>query len=275
LSNTIQKAPAAALILLLHALPLSLLFTGARRRDWVAFGVFYVVILFALGAGLHRYFAHRSFKTSRTFQLLLALLGACFFGDPIGFSGRHRLHHRQSDTERDIHDPRRGFWHAWMGRLLDEGYSEQEILAATRDLAAYPELLWLHRYFPAVGILSAALVWWAGGYTMLAAGYGLSCCLIAVHGASAINFFGHTAANRRYHTPDRSSNNAFLGVVMFGEGWHNNHHHSPGAARAGFLWYEVDVLYYMLRVLDRLGLVWDLREAPAAARLRILMEVNP
>lgn len=261
-----RRLPSTVFLLALHAAPLSLLYTGARRRDWIAFGIFYVVVLFALGNGLHRYFAHRAFKTGRGFQFFLGILCTSFFGDPIGFSGRHRLHHRYSDTERDIHDLRRGLWYTWVGRLLEDGYSKSEIFEATRDLTRYPELLWLHRYYPVVGFSAAALVYAIGGYTMFAAGYCLSVCLIAVHGASAVNFFGHQAKNRRFDTNDRSSNNALLGLLMLGEGWHNNHHAFPAAARSGLLWYEIDILYYLLRVLAWLGLVWDLREAPAAAR---------
>jgi stearoyl-CoA desaturase (Delta-9 desaturase) len=265
-TNAWRKAATALIVLVLHAASLSLLYTGVRRRDWIAFGILYVVVLFSLGNGLHRYFAHRAFKTGRAFQFLLGLLCTSFFGDPIGFSGRHRLHHRHSDTERDIHDLRRGLWYTWFGRLLEDGYFEDEILEATRDLTRYPELLWLHRYYPVIGFAAAGAVYAIGGYTMFAAGYCLTVCLIAVHGASAVNFFGHQAANRRFHTNDRSSNNAWLALLMFGEGWHNNHHAFPAAARSGFLWYEIDLLYYMLRALAWLGLVWDLRDAPAAAR---------
>ena len=261
-----QKAPPAAFAAVLHLAPLSLLHTGVSRRDWIAFGVLYAVALFALGGGLHRYFAHRSYRTSRGFQFFLAVLGACFFGDPIGFSGRHRLHHRHSDTARDIHDLRRGLWYTWIGRLLEDGYPEAEILDATRDLARYPELLWLHRRCAWIGVGAAATVWGLGGYTMFAAGYCLALCLVGIHGASAINFFGHQVRPRRFGTDDLSSNNAWLGVVMFGEGWHNNHHAYPSAARSGILWYEIDLLYYGLKLLSWTGLIWDLHEVPDAVR---------
>jgi len=260
-----EKAGAVVFLLGLHAAPLSLVWTGARGRDWAAFAVLYAMVLFGLGAGAHRYFAHRAYRTSRGFQLALGVLSACFFGDPIGFSGRHRLHHRHSDTERDIHDLRRGLWYVWVGRLLDDGFSEDEILGATPDLTVYPELLWLHRWYPAVGGAAAGLVWALGGYTMFATGYCLSVCLIAVHGASAINYFGHRAGNRRFETGDQSSNVPFLGLMMFGEGWHNNHHAFPGAARSGLMWWEIDLLYWALRGLSATGLIWDLREAPRAA----------
>jgi len=261
----LQKLVSAAGILLLHVPALTLPFIETSWEDWVASGVFYLLVLFALGVGLHRYFAHRAFKTSRAFQFVLALLGSAFFGDPIGFSGRHRLHHKYSDTERDHHGPRHGLWFAWFGHLLEDGYEEQEILGATKDLAKYPELVWLHRYFYLPGVATAALIFLLGGYSIFAA-YCLGWCLVAIHGAFAVNYFCHLGGRRRFETEDNSSNSILVAIMLLGEGWHNNHHRYPGAARAGFFWYEFDGLYYALKVLSWLGLVWDLREVPEAIK---------
>jgi stearoyl-CoA desaturase (delta-9 desaturase) len=250
-------------VLAFHVPPATLAFTGVSRRGWVAFGCFYVLTLFVLGAGLHRYFAHRSFATSRAFQLALGLACAAFFGDPVGFAGRHRLHHRHSDTERDFHGPRRGFWFSWIGHILEDGFPERQLLRATPDLTRFPELVWLHRYGAAVGLAVAAATIGLGGWDVFAAGYCLAWCLVAVHGASAVNYFGHRAGRQRYATGDRSANCALLGVLLFGEGWHNNHHRFPRAARAGHRWYEPDPLYWMLRGLASFRLVWDLRAVPA------------
>jgi fatty-acid desaturase len=260
------RALRAAFIAGLHAPALALPWLATTPAHWIAFAVAYVVILFALGGGLHRYFAHRAFRTSRAFQLVLALLAASCFGDPIGFAGRHRLHHRWSDTERDFHGPRRGLWFSWLGHLLEDGYSERALLAATRDLARYPELRWLHRWFFVPGLAAGGLIWLGGGFAMFAAAYCLPWCLLAVHGASAVNYVCHTRGRRRYATGDRSTNHPVLAVVLLGEGWHNNHHHYPGAARAGFFSGEVDGLYWMLRGLAHLGLVWNLREVPEHVR---------
>lgn len=260
-----QKLISATGILLFHVPPLTLPFIETSRNDWIAFAMFYLLVLFALGIGLHRYFAHRAFKTSRAFQFVLALLGGACFGDPIGFSGRHRLHHRHSDTERDYHGPRHGLWFAWFGHLLEDGYEEREILGATRDWAKYPELIWVHRHSWLLGGAAAALIFVFGGYSIFAV-YCLSWCLIAVHGSFAVNYLCHLGGRRRYETEDNSSNSALVAVMLLGEGWHNNHHRYPGAARAGFFWYEFDGLYYLLKLLSWFGLVWDLREVPYAIK---------
>lgn len=259
------RALRGGFVLALHLPPATLALTGMGARHWIAFACFYPLILFVLGAGLHRYFAHRSFATSRPFQLVLALACAAFFGDPIGFAGRHRLHHRHSDTERDFHGPRRGLWFSWIGHILEDGYAEEDLLRATPDLARFPELLWLHRHGGAAGLIAASLTLALGGWAVFAAGYCLAWCLVAVHGASAVNYFGHLGRHQRYETGDRSSNSALLGVLLFGEGWHNNHHRFPSAARAGHHWYEPDLLYWMLAALAGCGLVWDLHSGPQPA----------
>ncbi len=250
-------------IALLHVPPLTLLWLPTQRGHWIAFAIGYVVALFALGAGLHRYFAHRAFRTSRAGQLALGLLAAACFGDPIGFAGRHRLHHRWSDTERDLHGPHHGLWAAWIGHLLDDGYAERDVVAAAPDLVRVPELRWLHRWAFVPAVVTIAAVWAVGGWTMLAAAYCLPWCLVAVHGASAVNYVCHRFGTRRFATADRSTNNALVGLALLGEGWHNNHHRFPSAARAGLRWWELDALYGLLRALERLGLVWDLRPVPA------------
>ena len=258
-----HKYTTAAVAALFHIPPLTLLSTGAGRRDWIAFGVLYLANMFALGGAMHRYFAHRAYRTSRAFQLLMAVLGSVFFADVIGFVGRHRLHHRNSDTEADVHSPLRGWWQCWVGSLLDDGVPEQVVLENARDWTRYPELVWLHRYFFLPGFATAALTWWFGGYTMFACAYCLI-FLVSFHGPSALNWLGHRGDRRPFDTGDLSSNSLFLGFVLFGEGWHNNHHQFPNSARAGLHWYEFDGVYYWLKLLSWVGLIWDLRQPPAA-----------
>lgn len=248
----------AALVAALHLAPLGVLVTGTRAGDWVACVFLYLLSSLGVGVGLHRYFAHRSFRTSRAFQLVLGLLAATAFGDPVGFSGKHRLHHRHADTERDVHTPRRGFWSCWFESLWDDGLSERDVLRVTRDLTLYPELRWLHRFFFVPALATAALTLLVGGYSMFAVGFCTSRVAI-IHATSAVNYFGHRSGRRRYATPDDSTNNAWLGVLAFGEGWHNNHHRHPRAARAGVAWWELDGFYYVIRALAWAGLVSDVR----------------
>ncbi len=254
-----HKGRALGFITFMHLVPLTLFYTGTRAWDWALFGVFYIVTIFALGGILHRYFAHRGFRTSRWFQFILAVFVGTVFADAIGFSGKHRLHHRFSDTERDVHGPKQGIWFCWIGSLLDEGYTEEEVLQVTRDLTAYPELLWLHRYFYLPGILTAAFVYLAGGYAAFVTVYCLN-FLVAVHAPSAVNYFCHKGGRRSFETQDNSTNRMLLGYLFLGEGWHNNHHYCPASARLGFRKYEFDAVFQLLRLLAALGLIWDLRE---------------
>jgi stearoyl-CoA desaturase (delta-9 desaturase) len=256
-----QKFLPAAGILLAHLIPFVLLFTGLRAADWIAFAVLYALVNFGLGLVLHRYFAHRCFKTSRAFQFVLAWLSASFFGDPIGFAGKHRLHHKYSDQPQDVHSPRQGAWHCWIGSLLDDGREEKEILRMARDWTRFPELLWLHRFYFVPGLAMVAAAWLLGGIQSV----GVYCLafLVGLHGPSAVNYFCHLGRNRRFLTGDDSTNRLSLALLLFGEGWHNNHHRYPLSARSGFAWYEVDFHFYTIKLLELCGLVWDVKTFPA------------
>jgi len=260
-SKSLPLTVPALLIFLLHVLPVIALVRGTHLRDWIVCAGVYLLASVGVGVGLHRYFAHRSFQTSRGFQFILALLAGMAFGDPIWFAGKHRLHHKHSDTNLDVHSPDQGFWFCWFSSIFDHGYSDKEILARARDLTQYPELMWIHRHYYVPPVAVAVATYVIGGYSMFAIGYCVS-LLLALHGASAVNYYCHKGRNRRYKTQDRSTNNAVIGVLTFGEGWHNNHHHYPGSARAGFFWWELDAFYYVLKILSTVGLVWNLREVP-------------
>jgi stearoyl-CoA desaturase (Delta-9 desaturase) len=259
------RARDTAFIVALHAVPAVAVVLGTTVRDWVACAVFYVVAAMGTGVGLHRYFAHHAFRTSRTFQFVLAVLAGTAFAEPISFAGKHRLHHRHADTDGDVHSPRQGFWFCWFGSLVDEGYRSDEVLEMARDLARYPELVWLRRWFFMPGVAVGAATWWLGGFSTFAIGFVLSRALL-LNLVSTVNFFCHLNGTRRYATGDASTNHALVSLLTFGEGWHNNHHHYPGAARAGFRWWELDPVYYVIRALAWLGLVWDVREVPPHVR---------
>lgn len=257
-STAREKLFITAGLMALHTPPLTLFFTGVRKQDWVAFGIVYLLSIWALGGVTHRYFSHRAFQTSRVFQFAMALLAGAFLGDPVEFAGKHRLHHKNSDTDDDPHSPRHGLWHCWIGNLLDDGYTTEEKLEAVPDLTKFPELMWLHRYWLATGLAAAAIVYAIGGYTMFALAYCLN-VVLRVHLLASVNYFCHRGG---VVDGDASRNSLWLAIVFLGEGWHRNHHRYPGAARSGFRWYEVDALYYIIRALEWVGLVWNVRSAP-------------
>lgn len=236
--------------------------TGIHLTDLLIAIALYALRMFAITAGYHRYFAHRSFKTSRVFGFLLAFLAqSSAQRGVLWWAGKHRHHHRFSDTDDDVHSPvRRGFWHAHMGWFFAAQHRRTD-LDAIRDFARFPELRWLDRlpYLPPV--LLALAVFAVAGWSGLIVGFFWSTVALW-HATFSINSLAHVIGRQRYVTGDRSRNNWWLALLTFGEGWHNNHHHFQSAACQGFRWYEIDLSYYALRLLSLLGLVWDLQTPP-------------
>ncbi len=224
----------------------------------------YLLRMWAVTAGYHRYFAHRSYKTSRAFQLILALLGAMSMQNgPLWWASSHRRHHKHSDTQDDPHSPAlHGLFYAHIGWIFDRTKPAPRDYSNVRDLMRFPELCFVdrHEWMP----LSAyALACFAiGGLPGLEWGFVVS-TLAVFHATLLINSLAHVWGSRRYATADGSRNNGWLALVTLGEGWHNNHHHSMTSARQGFRWWELDVTYYTIRLLSRLGVVWDVREPTA------------
>ena len=248
---------------LAHLACLAAIWTGVHTTDLIIAAGLYALRMFGVTAGYHRYFAHRSFKTSRAFAFFLGFLAQSSAQRGIlWWAGNHRQHHRFSDTDNDVHSPvLRGFWHAHLGWFFTEKHRDTD-LAAVPDLAEYPELVWLdrHTYLPAV--LTGLVVWLMAGWSGLVVGF-LWSTVVLWHATFSINSLAHVVGRRRYVTGDHSRNNLWLALLTFGEGWHNNHHHYQSAARQGFRWYEIDVSYYLLKALAAAGLVWDLRSPPA------------
>jgi stearoyl-CoA desaturase (delta-9 desaturase) len=231
----------------------------------LAVGV-YFVRMFVVTAAYHRYFAHRAFKTSRPFQLLLAIAAqSAAQRGVIWWASHHRWHHKHSDTPRDVHSARlRGFWYSHMGWLLSDDWTETDSTLVA-DLRRFPELRFLNRavieILPTVALALGFLL--IGGAPALIWGYMVSTVLLW-HGSFAINSLSHVFGRQRYATGDGSRNSFLLALLTTGEGWHNNHHHYPSSANQGFRWWEVDVTYYLLRAMSLVGLVWDLRRPPRA-----------
>ena len=256
--------PAAIPFALAHLTALGVFWTGFTTTSVIMCVSLYLIRMWALTAGFHRYFSHRSYKTSRAFQFALAFLAQTSAQrGVIWWSAIHRHHHRYSDTPRDVHSPRHtGFFFSHLGWIFSRQKSKADY-STVQDLTKYPELRFLdrHPYFPAVllGIGCFLFEGWPG----LFVGFFLS-TVILYHGTFSINSVAHVAGNQRYVTADDSKNNWWLALITLGEGWHNNHHHYQSSTRQGFFWWEVDISYYMLKALSWTGLVWDLRAPPAS-----------
>jgi stearoyl-CoA desaturase (delta-9 desaturase) len=249
----------------IHASCLLALWYGPSTSNLVlCFSLVFLRTL-AITAGYHRYFAHRSYQTSRAFQFVLAFLGTTATQKgPLWWAGNHRIHHKYTDRPgRDVHSPRDGFWQAHQGWIFDDRWGASP-LEQIPEFSRYPELIWLNRWYIVGPISTAVFCWAVGGWTGVLWGFSIS-TVILWHLTYSINSVAHIWGSRRYDTPDDSRNNALLGLLALGEGWHNNHHHYCSSARNGFFWWEIDVTYYVLRALAAVGLVWDLRDVPARA----------
>jgi stearoyl-CoA desaturase (delta-9 desaturase) len=249
--------------------------------SWAAVGTaiaLYFVRMFAVTGFYHRYFAHRTFHTSRAGQFLLAVMGnASVQRGPLWWAAVHRHHHQHADEDVDVHSPGvHGFlWShiGWMtsSRNFPTDYNR------VKDLARYPELVFLNRFdmvvpfFLALGTIAWGCMlerFWPGLHTsgtqMLVWGFFIS-TVVLLHGTLCINSMAHTFGRRRYETEDESRNSLILALITLGEGWHNNHHFCMTAARQGFFWWEIDITYYLLKMVSWTGFIWDLHPVPARA----------
>ena len=256
--NLVRTAP----FFLAHLVCLAVFFTRFHWSYLIVCLALYYVRMFFVTAGYHRYFSHRSFKTSRVFQFILAFLAMTSTQKGVlWWAAHHRHHHRYSDTDEDLHSPTLfGFWWSHVGWILSDRYNvtRADLIG---DFYRFPELRWLNKYFLVPPVALAVALFLIGGWGLLLWGYFVSTVLLW-HGSFTINSLSHLFGKRRYNTTDTSKNNALLALVTMGEGWHNNHHHFMASVRQGFFWWEVDGTYYLLRVLSWFRLVWDLRMPP-------------
>ena len=256
--------PATIPFVLVHLACLGAIWTGVTTQALVAAAALYAIRMFAVTGGYHRYFSHRSYKTSRVGQFVIAFL--CQTSAQRGvvwWSAIHRHHHLHSDTEHDVHSPRHhGFLYSHVGWIFNPS-SWKPDYGTVRDLTKYPELVLLDRftYLPAFTLGFGMWLW--GGWPMLVVGFFWSTVAL-YHGTFFINSLAHVHGSQRYLTGDDSRNSLFLALITFGEGWHNNHHHYQSSTRQGFKWWEIDITYYILKALSWTGLVWDLRAPPKA-----------
>jgi len=262
-------------LLFLHLMCLGVFWVG---WSWTAIGVallLYCVRMFAITGFYHRYFSHKAFKTNRFWQFIFGALGnASVQRGPLWWAAHHRHHHRFTDQEQDVHSPsRHGFWWSHIGWLTSKANFPTNYKYVA-EWAKYPELRWLNRYDTVIPVLLALALYIFGallerfapqlgtnGLQMLVWGFFISTTVL-LHATVTINSLDHMFGSRRYDTQDTSRNNRLLALITLGEGWHNNHHHYAVSARQGFFWWEVDITYYALVLLARLGIVSDLRSVP-------------
>jgi len=246
-----------------HLVPFLAIFTGITRTALILAVVTFTTRMFCITAGYHRYFSHKSYRLNRFWQFVLAFGGTMASQKgPLWWAAHHRNHHRFSDTERDVHSPRRGFWWSHVGWILCDKYNQAD-MSQIRDFAKYPEIRFINKH-DWIGPWTLAITCYLiGGWSGLVIGFFAS-TVVLWHVTFTVNSVAHVMGRRAYETEDTSRNTLLVALATGGEGWHNNHHRYPWSARQGFRWWQIDMTFYTLRVLSWIGIVHDLRPVPAA-----------
>ena len=235
-------------------------------RNIAAFGIMYfLAINVGIGMTYHRLLTHRGYRVPRWLEIALTTCGTLALeGGPIFWVATHRVHHQHSDQEGDPHTPQDGSWWAHMGWIVSGRalHSETALLGRyVPDLTRDPAQRWLSKYhwlpltlsgFAQLGI-GYALAGVKGAIGMLLWGTFLR-VVIGLHSTWLVNSATHLFGGRRFETKDESRNSWWVALLTGGEGWHNNHHAHPVSARHGLVWYEFDVNYYGIWILEKLGL---------------------
>jgi stearoyl-CoA desaturase (Delta-9 desaturase) len=267
----------------MRCIPFIILHVGCLGVLWVGWSPFaawsavalYFVRMFAVTGIYHRYFSHKTYSTSRIGQFLLAVWGGTTVQrGPLWWAYHHRHHHQHSDEAEDAHSPHvHGFWWSHIGWITSRRNFPTDY-SKVKDLAKYPELVWLNRFDTAVPLLFAVTIWGIGWWLEThAPGLGTNRWQLLVwaffisttalfHGTSCINSMAHLMGRRRFDTGDDSRNSWILAFVTLGEGWHNNHHRYQSATRNGFYWWEIDITYYLLKALSWTRFISGLKPVP-------------
>lgn len=270
--------PVVAGLASMHVLALGTLFPQLFSWSGVAWFVgMYIVTGMGITLCYHRLLTHSSFKTYKWLYYTLVIIGMLAWeGRPILWVGRHRVHHGHSDKEGDPHSPRHGtFWaHVFWVTLKNPKGDVLAMNTVKGDLLRDPvlvqldKLFWLPQTIFSVAIFTLGTWLYDGqtGLSWLVWGVGLRTTFV-YHVTWMVNSAAHLWGYRNFtQTDDDSRNNPFVAVFAFGEGWHNNHHAVPRSAAHGMRWFEFDPTYWVIRILETLGLVWDVVKPPPVAR---------
>ncbi|MEO7412657.1 MAG: acyl-CoA desaturase, partial [Opitutaceae bacterium] len=269
----------------MRVLPFVILHLGCLGIIWVGWSpvaviaaiALYFIRMFAVTGIHHRYFSHKTYSTSRFGQFLLAVFAVTTVQrGSLWWAYHHRHHHQHSDGPDDAHSPHvHGFLWSHIGWITSRRNFPTDY-SKIKDLAKYPELVFLNRFDLVVPVLFAAALFLTGfalerfapgfntnGPQLLVWGFFISTTVL-FHGTACINSMAHLMGKRRFKTDDDSRNSFILALITLGEGWHNNHHRYQSSTRNGFYWWEIDATYYGLKILSWTGFIWGLKPVPVS-----------
>src|SRR5438045_3132295 len=254
-----------------HIGAVAALFVFSWKALLLAMVLWWVAASLGIGMGYHRLLTHRGYKTPKWVEYFLTICATLTLeGGPIFWVATHRIHHQYADKEGDPHSPIDGTWWAHMGWILTGKSMHHD----TRTLAHYvPDLandkfhVWITKYHYVPMIMLAIALLATGGLPLLMWGIFVR-TVLGLHATWLVNSATHMWGSRRFSTPHISTNNWFVALLTFGEGWHNNHHAHPTSARHGLKWHEVDVNWYGIWTLKILGLANQIKAVNLPKLLR-------
>jgi stearoyl-CoA desaturase (delta-9 desaturase) len=230
----------------------------------------YTLVILGVGMGFHRMLTHRSFRPHPVVKVLLLLLGSMALEGPaLEWAATHLKHHAHADQEGDPHSPAEGLFHAHIGWVLRKFSNDPHIYC--RSLTTDPIVRFMSRTFALWVVLSLVIPFAIGGWSGLLWG-GLVRIFLVHHVTWSVNSICHTFGRRAFETRDRSRNEWIIGLLAFGEGWHNNHHAFPRSAFHGLHWWQLDPSGSLIWLLERLGLVQEVYRVPLARQKRYHQE---
>ncbi len=252
----------AFFMVLFHICAVAALFMFSWQALVVSLVLAWIGGSLGVGMGFHRLLTHRGYKTPKVVEYFLTFCGTLALeGGPINWVVTHRIHHSQTDLPGDPHTPREGKWWAHMGWILRgtaQQHPEHVMQRYAPDLMKDPVHVFINRFYYVPLILCGVVLFAFGGWSMLMWGTFLR-VTFGLHATWLVNSATHLWGTRRFETRDDSTNSWWVALLTFGEGWHNNHHAYPRAAKHGLKWYEIDVNWYGIRVLQLLGLARGVR----------------
>jgi sn-1 stearoyl-lipid 9-desaturase len=263
----------ASFMILFHLGAVAALFFFSWKAFFVALFLWWLSASVGIGMGYHRLLTHRGYKTPRWIEYLLTICATLSLeGGPIFWVATHRIHHQHSDQDGDPHSPLDGKWWAHMGWILvgkSMHHDTATLAHYVPDLSKNKFFVWITKYHYVPLVTLGVILLAIGGFPLVLWGVFLR-TVVTLQTTWMVNSITHTWGSRRFKTRDLSTNNWWVALLTFGEGWHNNHHAHPISARHGLRWYEVDFTWYAICFLKKLGLAKEVYSAEQAARVKDL-----
>ena len=250
-----------SVVTLFHILAVAALFTFSWANLLAAVITWWIAGSWGIGMGYHRLLTHRGFKAPKFVEYFLTFCGTLGLqSGAINWVTTHRVHHAFTETDKDPHTPREGtFWAhvGWIFQGTAQNQSEETKWRYAPDLMRDKVHVFMSNYYWVTPVVAAVILFAIGGFSMVLWGIFLR-QVIGWHSTWLVNSATHLWGSRRFDTRDDSRNNGLIAALTFGEGWHNNHHAHPRSAKHGLTWYEFDVNWVQLKLMEKLGLITDL-----------------